>query len=689
MAGFVTPITEWTIRGVVVVSLCAHLVLALFASVRRRQRSGVRTAVLWSAYQVADWAAPFVLSNLSLGSTPAEHQLVAFWLPFLLAHLGGPDNIAAYSFDDNKISLRQAISTFLRFQGVVLANKGALFWASAAMVAVGVAKYVERVRALRSGDFGNMRSSARDEHQAVRPSIQSHRRRGGGLDDEQALFVAHQLLQITKGAFADYSAKEQAFEDDGNNNLGEMFSYEGGWENMCKVVQMELSLIHPLHQGSHDPHLGGYLIRIVSPVATGTMMVLFWFYRKDGQRRADVAITYILLMVSFLLDVRWLLGAIASTWAYAFFDARPACWLRHEIFCSGRWHRLRRAMVSLDPGRQLIFRGPGSYRLWSGTMGQYNLFEECTRDTTSLCRKLVTWVASEDTWIELKYSTHCKLVLPGARAPKEADERGARRYLLDKALGFVPEFQELVLILHVATDVFLITMSKRWQFSHTEEVCKEAIQAMSDYMTFLAAARPDMLPGLNFRSLYNETREALRKIWRNEPRGSSSKHSLACTLQRMEKNRRPWIIRNKILGSKSELQDKSFILSEGIVIADVLLAMLSSPYSDTDITELLGVDPNGKDDGLDWKDGDIKWRQRIFFLIKLLIPGLGRNGTKGSYQMEQLLKLILECWVRMLINVSTRCSGDSHARQLGRGCELTTIVWILGEHASIFGVSKT
>ncbi|KAJ1253655.1 hypothetical protein BS78_K214200 [Paspalum vaginatum] len=393
MAGFLTPITEWTIRAVVVMSLCAHLVLTLFANVRRRQRSGVRTAVLWSAYQVADWAAPFVLSNLSLGSTSAEQQLVAFWLPFLLTHLGGPDNITAYSFEDNKISLRQAISTLLRFQGVsfaiyrqykVVTSKGALFWASAAVVAVGVAKYVERVRALRSADFGNIRS-ARDER-SPKTSIQSHGRRGEELDDDQALFVAHQLLRITKGAFADYSVKVQAFKDDDINNLEEMFSYKSGWGNMCKVVEMELSLMYDiLYTKAAMIHTwGGYLIRVVSPVATGTMMVLFWFHRKDGQRRADVTITYILLMVSFLLDVRWLLGAIASTWAYAFFHARAADF------------QIRAGKL------QVVVR-----HYW-----QYNLFDECTYDTTSLCRKLVTLVASEDTWIEHKYSTRCKLGKP-------------------------------------------------------------------------------------------------------------------------------------------------------------------------------------------------------------------------------------------------------------------------------------
>ncbi|CAN6372264.1 unnamed protein product [Urochloa humidicola] len=102
MAGrFLTVITEWTIRAMVLVSLGAHLVLTIFASIRRHQGTGVCTVILWLAYQVAEWATPFVLSNLSLGSKSHEQQLVALSLPFLLMHLGGHNNITGYSFNDN------------------------------------------------------------------------------------------------------------------------------------------------------------------------------------------------------------------------------------------------------------------------------------------------------------------------------------------------------------------------------------------------------------------------------------------------------------------------------------------------------------------------------------------------------------------------------------------------------------
>lgn len=54
MAGFLTLVTDWVIWGVILVSLCAHVVLALFASIRRREGSGVGTVLLWVAYQVAE-----------------------------------------------------------------------------------------------------------------------------------------------------------------------------------------------------------------------------------------------------------------------------------------------------------------------------------------------------------------------------------------------------------------------------------------------------------------------------------------------------------------------------------------------------------------------------------------------------------------------------------------------------------
>ncbi|XP_072146363.1 uncharacterized protein [Setaria viridis] len=358
MAGFHNLTIEWVIR--------------------------IMIAVRWP-----NWAAPFVLSNLSLGSTPREQQLVAFWLPCLVAHLGGPDNITAYSLEDNKTFLRQFVSTASQLLAIsfavyrevkILGGEGTLFWASLVMVGVGVCKYLERFWALSKADFGNIRSSSKNRSETLKINAQRRGRRKL-LENEQALLVAHELLDITKGAFADYSVKEDQLKNDAN--LKEIFSvYWGnnGWNNMCKVVEMELSLIYDiLYTKAAVIHTWFvYSIRVISPMVTAMVIVLFWLYSKEGQRTADVFITYILLVVTLLLDVRWLLGAAASTWTYAFFNASPERWLHHEVCCTVWWHRLRRFVVSLDAWQLPLREHGGGYRLWSGTIGQYNLFRECT-----------------------------------------------------------------------------------------------------------------------------------------------------------------------------------------------------------------------------------------------------------------------------------------------------------------------
>lgn len=125
------------------------------------------------AYQLTDWATPFFLTKLSVRTLPQEQQLVALWVPFLLGHLAGPDNIAAYALEDNKLSSRKMLSTSATIVHVTWASFAiykqlfagggdrALLGASLAMCAVGVAKCALKVSALRKGDFGSIRSASK------------------------------------------------------------------------------------------------------------------------------------------------------------------------------------------------------------------------------------------------------------------------------------------------------------------------------------------------------------------------------------------------------------------------------------------------------------------------------------------------------------------------------------------------
>uniref|UniRef100_A0A0D9W246 DUF4220 domain-containing protein n=1 Tax=Leersia perrieri TaxID=77586 RepID=A0A0D9W246_9ORYZ len=478
---------------------------------------------------------------------------------------------------------------------------------------------MERTVAMMQANLGNMRSSSKKSKlERRRIFFRDTRDQLGG--NEHALMVAHDLLYITKGAFVDH------LDDDHPLDFEDVRSqvFRNGWKEMVKVVEMELSLMYDiLYTKAAVVHTWfGYAIRVVSPVVSATALLLFWssFHagKDDHQRRHDdIVITYILMAGTVFLDIRCLLRAAVSTWTYTFLIDSPCCWLHHGF--PARWRVLRRFLVSLYPCR-LLHKEPTSYRMWPGTIGQYNLFHECLHhDTTSVMSGLVKKVASDDQWMEYEYhysrgtviSAHVrellfdciwqymKLAYPvdlskmkGACEPCSCSARVDSVRELEEALDFLPEFQESILILHIATDVFYLSAQESDHNGVSSKQLVKAIKTLSDYLVFLVAVRPSMLPGLKLRSLYEATQFALEKIWSGK-RSSSSCNSarteekcLADILRAMEEEegetvlwnpnswRRGYRTRNWKPDFISKLYDSSIVLSDGIRLAEIMLRWL-------------------------------------------------------------------------------------------------------------------
>lgn len=65
----------------------------------------------------AEWGAKFALSTMiGIGEDGQDKiskeatRLQAFWAPFLLLHLGGPNTIVVYSLEDNDLWLRSCLA---------------------------------------------------------------------------------------------------------------------------------------------------------------------------------------------------------------------------------------------------------------------------------------------------------------------------------------------------------------------------------------------------------------------------------------------------------------------------------------------------------------------------------------------------------------------------------------------------
>lgn len=150
----------WNIRGFMILSLVMQLVLALVAPLRMKTANRFVIFVVWSAYILADWSAIFVFGLItnsgcrkSVAQQEVREDLLAIWAAFLLVHLGGPDNITAFSMEDNALwprhlaSLVAQLSAFFYIFLKTIPNNR-LIAPTVLISVIGVIKYEERTREL-------------------------------------------------------------------------------------------------------------------------------------------------------------------------------------------------------------------------------------------------------------------------------------------------------------------------------------------------------------------------------------------------------------------------------------------------------------------------------------------------------------------------------------------------------------
>ncbi|KAE8768316.1 hypothetical protein D1007_60242 [Hordeum vulgare] len=664
-------------------SLVAHLVLTLLADVRRRTAYGPLRAILWMAYQLSNGITTFTLSFLYVGDTkPRSRELVAFWAMFLLHHLGGPDNISAFSLEDNALSRRQvlralgevAAAGYGLYKYVYIGGDGFLIAASTIIFILGAYKYLEKAFALWRGNLGNIcTSSKKQASNSLKTKRQASKfftacagsgsvsglliRRGvdNDLDDEEALMVAHDMLLFCKRAMADSSYQTVSpHNDDELDTSRQIFTLK--CENMCKVVEMELSLMYDiLYTKAAVVHTWfGYIVRLASPPATTAAVFLFGFYTIESHITyvPDLVITYILLLATVLLDTRWLLRALGSTWAQAFLQYS---WLHHAVLCTGIWSHIRRVLVSFSHHLSWLqfmaaSRSPSSHRRWSGTVPQYNLLRKCTHKSI-VCRgyqHLSGHKLSDDVkWMVFR---RVKKILRSTyeKADKDEDAYSMKdittswgqlavkrrpENLRNFHLAFGREFQEDILVWHIATQIFLVFWKDQSVFHDKKELAHaNAINVLSQYLMFLVAVQPHMLPGLALRSLFVVTLKYLQEeVWGES--GDTAGFSSSSSTTR-ENNLARILIDMKGDEDWGFQHDEASIVSDGANLA----------------LELLGADQSN---------------------------------------MPELLELVFNVWVDKLLFLATGTSPESHAEQLSYGGSLATIIWIMAQHAVPFQIGQS
>uniref|UniRef100_A0A0D9VAQ2 DUF4220 domain-containing protein n=1 Tax=Leersia perrieri TaxID=77586 RepID=A0A0D9VAQ2_9ORYZ len=523
---------EWGMQILVLVSFLLQVFLLTFGGMRRRSSSAVLRVSLWLAYLLADSTAIYTLGHLSVVSGSHKHKLVAFWAPFLLLHLGGPENITAYALEDNSLWLRHLQTLAVQVLGAAyvmyryMASSGTLLLlASICMFAAGLLKYGERILALKRGNISSIRTNINVIHYAKNPCdylLQD-------TSEERILRIAHSHLTICKGLLTNYWIVHPKIEQCPINVA----------MNIYKLIEMELSLMY---------------------------------------------------------DILYTKAAVIHT-------------------CE-----------------------PAGKRLWKGSIGQYNFFHLCIhkRDTRNeLGGRLAITMRLEYWWNKLhcsgtdSFSVHDLKNLVLQALPENSKDmyfKSRGRFILKEQMVYKDlarwsvniEFDESIFVWHIATEVY-ISQSKHAEAEHDQEKLIEAAKVMSNYMMFLLAVKPDMLPGRMDEDTF------IRE---------SNKRDVDSTVSSLD------------VPSGSRMQQREEKLAQ-------------------EFFDMYHTHPKGDDKS--YRSPDV---ERGVLLAKELID-LGRHDT---------LELILGVWVEMVLYAAQQCRLDSHARQLSNGGEFMTIVWLLAHH---------
>ncbi|KAG8064124.1 hypothetical protein GUJ93_ZPchr0004g39196 [Zizania palustris] len=686
-------------------SFVLQLVLALTAGFRWRcAASGALRYVIWLSYVGAEFVATTALGHLSIRGTSGKRRLVAFWAPFFLLHLGGPDSITAFDLEDTQLSGRYVMELILRVVGAVyimyksISGSWTLIPAAWLMFFVGLAKYVERTLALHRANLEHVRGSIEKKHQRRRhrSSLEGDRDSrhrpppkltfDGHDDDASLVMKAHSLFHICKNSIVD-SAVDTESDTDPAVALTKETLFQLDWKQLCRVMEMELSLMYDfLYTKADVIHTWhGYCIRAISPAATAVSLVLVEFSNKSGRhQRSDVVITRVLLVATFVLET-----AVAAPGCRLDMDRLLAAkkvhlgWIRHEILCKSRWDRFHRLLAFF--GRLVKTQ---DHRRWSGKMGQLNMLRLITRERQRSGQnpsddsividagvKELVFKSVKDHLLQLRKRMKSEMAISGSAAPRP--ERGQQalnnhnlRSELRWSLG--DDLQIGILTWHIGTDIYLFLSGKaKAEAMESTKVARkvDAIKKMSNYMIYLLAKHPEMIPGLVTRKLFELTCDDLARIWskhRPPPAGDNND------------------VESSSSSSPSSYSSPSFMLRNRWRISPKCISSgrIGEPE---ELAKMLKDDWEGSTNLINSYD----LSRGIELAVALLKLDETRVFNLEKQQEASIVDVILQVWVDMLLYSGYRCSKESHAKRLSYGGELTTIMWLMAEHVGLFIVGKT
>jgi protein-S-isoprenylcysteine O-methyltransferase Ste14 len=562
------------------------------------------------------------------GEEKANNSIQAFWAPFLLLHLGGPDTITAYSIEDNELWLRHLLGLVVQV-GVAFYvfsrswPSGILAFIAIPMFIVGIVKYAERTWVLWSSCSKSLKNSNlfdfwRSYHLKRIKEIGVRALQGNYLRQAYIFsYISRSMMQDLVPSLVDLMLSQLL-----------MSKYSAG--GAFKVVEVELGLIYDMLY-TKAPLIysrAGIILRSISFLLTFTAFITFQVkIERHAYSTIDFTITYLLFVAAFFLEFYAFLCLVFSDWTMI--------WLTDE----GR-NALTSALYSL------IRKLTRSER-WSRSIAQYNLISSSIESKPPKCfeflgidemmrqmnvnRKDMNGGLQDFIFGHLQKNSmkikenfnfidkNFRRTIIGQRGDGVLEREGLLQDL--KWSTTEVEFSRSILVWHLATEICYCVDKDANNVSSEYKTSR----CLSEYMMYLLVMRPDTLSqGIGDEGYLHSLRDLDSIISKEE----APTKSPAAT-------------------SREEVVDAILFYYESYVIDDIRFQFR-------------------------WKEtkSAVAGGDRLAKQLRLL-------GFKKRWE------IIEEVWMEMLAYAAAHCPWKEHAQQLRRGGELLTHVCFLMLHLGL------
>ncbi|KAH7855231.1 hypothetical protein Vadar_022688 [Vaccinium darrowii] len=713
----------WDLRVVILVSLGRQILLIFVAPLRKRVSRAWITLPIWSAYLLADVMANFavgLISNSQGGKSGrfADPTILAFWAPFLLVHLGGPDTITAFSLADNELWLRHLLGLAFQCWAVgyafIQSYPNYKFWIpTLLMFLAGVIKYSERTRALylassrifqdsllEDPDPGPNYAKFMDEYTSKKnaklpTSIQmisepSKTNKTGtdeaeeGLSDLEVVQAAHKYYLTFRGLIADL-----IFSSAQRNESRDYFLKQTA-RDAFKIVEVELNFFYEILYTKAKVMQGkylGYPLRVISFILTCSALVLFYLMEKKKFHKFDIVVSYTLLVGAIALDLIALFMILYSDWtAVALTDLEHPNWFIKKL---PNWF-LKKLQCLLNVERTRWPENPKAkwfspkkimqiVRLrWSESLSQFNLMTYCLHPRMGWWEKTIglfgltiildgiKYVNIEDFTSHLRDLIFKELKMKSdlaADLQKAKEIFSARGDWILKHEGHINlldwiskvEFDESLIVWHIATELCYYT-----NHSEDEKTLGNSNDDDTKLNCELAKVLSDyMLYLLIMHSPMLSSLAGIGKMRFRDTCAEAKKFFRGRKILKEDVNFKKFFTSSKCFSccfSKCCFNEEK---GQGTKLQEACESILKVN------TEVSPVTVKGD-----------RSKSVLFDACRLA-------KELQKLKRKQKWKIISKVWVELISYAAGHCRVNSHVAQLSKGGQLLTLVWLLMAHLGL------